>query len=221
MQGEFRLAGSIGEFVSQLKLPREAEHKLLLWQSVGGSKRNKVEGVFCSIKKEKDRVIIIIELDQTSSFNQKESIFILDDEFGLLFKGQYEFCVNKKLQLVVDDKVFLREKRKQDRYNFHYTKVNVSLVYQDSVPIDNATVRNLNEAGASIIVKDTIGNKLKVGSDISLTKIHGITLPRQIDGTIAHITSSKNVRGLEGSFLVIGVKFNQKSKLLLKVFQSM
>lgn len=219
MQDEFRLAGNIEEFLNQLESLKGHSKNLLIWQS-SKQKKSKLKASFKSVETQTDRMIVSIVLEDIISFIQKDPIFIYDEKLGLLFKGQYEFCVNKNLKLAVDDKVYLKEKRKHTRHAFHYTKVEGHLNYQ-GINIGNLLIKDINELGAGVIASKTITDKLKVGLEVALTHIHVVELPRPITAKIVHITPYKKVRGLGKDAFLLGIKFTKKSKLIDKVVKAL
>jgi len=215
MQDSFRIAGNISEFFSELKSIKSAKSPLKIWQTIK-NKKHLFEGHLFDFENEKKHTIVSLELLENSSFDPVHSIYIFDDERGILFKGTYEYCVSKRLKIIADEKVYLREKRKVKRYNFHYNIVNINLSISNQIDLEGIQLKDISEYGFSCLLKDSICEKLKVDQEISLVGINGLILPRKINGVLAH--KSKNSKR---SHLHVGVKFKQKSKLIGKIIEQL
>jgi len=219
----FRIAGGINEFLKDLDVLKETPHKLIVWQNDANGDKQIFDGVYDSYLKEKDRIIINVKLDKNEIFEKDNSVYIFEKDKGILFKGRYEFCVNSTLKVLADDKVFLKEKRAVDRFNFNYTKVSAKISFISAAGgpeiNDLLDLKDVCAGGFSFKIAPKKKKQFKLDQEISLTEVGGIELPRAIEGKIAHISKFKSVSvDLDAQRQrLVGVKFNQDSKLFAKV----
>lgn len=210
----FRPAGTLSQFISDLKASKG--EKLMVWQTVNG-KKVVLKGSFSNHKKEKNRTIVNIALDKSHSFDQDSPIYLYEELNGILFKGEYSYYVNKNLKLIIDEKVFLREKRKSSRFNFHYSEVLVDLEHEKAK--FEFKLKDVSDLGYSIEVKNKIATHFKEGETIKLLSVHGVKLPKAIPGKIIH--NSKSPHKWAKGTSIIGIKFNRKSKLFSMIAKQM
>jgi hypothetical protein len=210
MSNEFRIAGTIHEFFSDLDGLKLNDHYLIIWQNNAKGEKVIVEGSFDSYFEEKGRTFIQARLEKNLSFLKDNPVFIYEKIQGILFKGRFEFCINNVLKIMADDKVFLKEKRSVHRFYFSYTTVNalIKTIHPDSGKelSDEVRLNDITTHGLAFRVSVSRAASILVGSSIKLEVIHGIRLPEPISGTKVKI---------------IGVKFDKPSKLIGAVINQM
>ncbi len=212
----FRPAGTLKQFLSDLKSSKDNKKSLMVWQTVK-DKKHLLRGTYSSHSKNKEKTIVNIELDKNHSFDQGQPIYLFEEVNGILFKGEYQFYVNQNLKLVIDDKVFLREKRKSNRFAFHYSNVSVAVKYSNAD--FEFSLKDVSDKGYSILVASRIAKSFIADNDIDLMGVHGIKLPREIKGKIVHVTKSPHKA--ESNKSIVGIKFNKKSKLFSIIAKEM
>lgn len=206
----FRPIGTIDQFLDVLSSSKKT--KLLVWQSLGKD-RLKTEGFYDKHSKEKKKTTVILNLQKNISFNQDDFVFIYEEEKGLLFKGMYEFCVNKKLHITIDEKVFLKERRSDDRLNFYYSAINLK------TNLGPGVLKDINDKGFSLLVTEAKAKNFKKDSDVQLEKIHTIELPKAINAKVVHMTKATLPK--QKGKTIVGCKFNRRSKLMAKVIEGL
>ena len=129
---------------------------------------------------------------------------------------------------MADDKVFLKEKRSIQRFYFSYTTVDakVKTVHPDSGNdlLDDVRLNDITTGGMAFKVSNTRAKAILVGSKITLEVIHGIILPQPISGIVAHRSDcfqDEQKEATSGNVKLIGVKFDQPSKLIGAVISQM
>ena len=212
----FRPAGTLSQFISDLKASKKNKNSLMVWQTVKG-KKHVLRGTFASLKKDKDITVVNIALEKNHSFDKESPIFLYEESNGILFKGEYSFYVNLNLKLVIDDKVFLREKRKSSRFGFHYSDVTILVKYDNKLMECN--LKDVSELGYAFQVKHKLASVYKPGETIELAEVHGIKLPKTISGKIVHV--GKSPHKWSKDMTIVGVKFNRKSKLFTVIAKEM
>lgn len=226
MSNEFRIAGTIHEFFSDLDGLKLKEHSLIIWQNNAKGEKVIVDGAFDSYFEEKTRVFIQARLEKNLSFIKDNPVFIYEKAQGILFKGRFEFCINNVLKILADDKVFLKEKRSVERFHFSYTTVNAKIktIHPDSGKelVDEVRLSDITTHGLGFCVSSARAESLPIGASINLEVIHGIKLPTPISGIIAHRSEPK-LKGKNGGAKdsMVGVKFDEGSKLIGAVISQM
>ncbi|MAZ49669.1 MAG: hypothetical protein CME65_14000 [Halobacteriovoraceae bacterium] len=212
----FRPAGTLSQFLTDLKSSKVNEGSLMVWQTVKGKKKV-LKGSYSSHKKEKDKTVVNIHLEKNHSFDKDSPIYLYEEVNGILFKGEYSYYVNQNLKLIIDEKVFLKEKRKSPRFGFHYSDVKIELEYQKKTY--EFKLKDVSDLGYSIELKHKIAEHFKVTQPINLLSVHGVNLPKAIGGSIVYIQKSPHKWSKGHS--IIGIKFNRKSKLFTLIAKQM
>lgn len=214
----FRLAGSIDQFLNDLKSLKKTGSSVTLWQTIN-KRKEIVKAKYASHKQEKERTIVSFDLNKVFGFSQTQPIFIFEEKKGLLFKGEYEYCVNKKLKVIIDDKVFLKEKRRGERFSFHYSEVKLDLLFPSGSPNKDIKLKDVSSYGYSFLIAAMIAKSFKLGDEIGITSINGLKLPKAIPGKIIHLTGAKKTK--EKNQYKVGVAFNRKSKIFTEIIEQM
>lgn len=220
--GDFRPAGTLKEFYGVLDNLKIKNDAFLCWQTSPQGKRKTFKGKLRSYLANKITTTIDLEVS-TQDFKGVDkglTIYLFEEDKGLLLKSKYDSFINGNLKLIADEKVLLREKRMNQRVLFQYTPVHVDLVYGDKIPFTKIKLRDIHESGFGLICTESMTKGLIPGIEINLTKINGIEMPIEIKGNIVHKTETEKVRGQKKGNFLVGVKLNQKSKLLQRVMES-
>jgi len=227
MSKGFRIAGTLNEFIKDLDVLKNSHHELIIWQSDAQGNKKIYEGAYDSYTKDKDNIIIIIKLLKNESFLTDQIIYIFEKKKGILFKGKYDFCVNKVLKIIADDRVFLKEKRVEKRFTFNYTKPGAMLFFTQTDSEkdlkDVVRLRDICSGGYSFKVSKKRASELTLKTEVKLSNIGGINLPVPILGEIAHISNFKTLSTEQSDKKekLVGVRFHEKSKLFSKVIAVM
>ena len=83
----FRPAGTLSQFLTDLKSSKVNEGSLMVWQTVKGKKKV-LKGSYSSHKKEKDKTVVNIHLEKNHSFDKDSPIYLYEEVNGILFKGE-------------------------------------------------------------------------------------------------------------------------------------
>lgn len=214
----FRLAGELKEFYGELDQISKDNSVLTVWQVIQG-KRNILNGVITSYLANSKQTVINMQLEPDSEVNKGFPIFLYEEQHGILFKGEYDQFAKGTLRLYADNRVFLKEKRLIRRLNFFYTKVTCSVLLGGKIEFKDLRLKDINEGGFGIVTNEKVAKGFIQGLEISLVKISSIELPVEIKGTVAHNTPTAQVKGYKKGKYLIGVKLNQKSKLINYVME--
>ncbi|MBD64489.1 MAG: hypothetical protein CME62_04740 [Halobacteriovoraceae bacterium] len=220
----FRVAGTLKEFLNDLEVLKDEPHHLIIWQNDEKGQKIIFDGQYLSYAVESEQIIIHLQLLKNAVFHQENPVYIYEKAKGILFKGQYKFCVNNVLKVLADEKVFLREKRKYDRFHFNYTKVKASLLmpFNGKQETHDFALRDVGSGGLAFKVSKGQLNHFPKNLEIELCSLGGIDLPKAIKGTIAHRSRFHDTNALDNAHkLIIGMSFQAPSKLITKVMQVM
>lgn len=223
MAEKFRLAGNVREFFSDLKNLKGVESSLTIWQSSIHGKKI-LKGKFLSYEKDLDNLFINLELNKVESLNQESDVYMFSEKEGILFKGKYQFCVANKLKVLADEKFYLKEKRENNRFFFHYSKVDlkVSQKREDISNTQKVFLKDISNMGMAFLVTKSKQNSFHIGQRVYLESVSGIELPKPLPGVVKHITlNTKKLAQIDGKYFHIGVEFDKSSKLLEKVIITM
>lgn len=224
MANGFRVAGTLNEFLSDLEILKNTEHSLIVWQNDARGKKNIFDGKYQSFTQDKDKTIINIKLDKNYTFEKDNPVYIFEKDKGILFKGRYEYCINCVLNVLADNRVFLREKRIKSRFYFNYTKVKTNInitIEPDKIINLSVNIRDISPEGFAFRYDKNKSKIFSPGMQVELANIGGIELPRSLAGELRHISNYKDVGALAGSdTVVVGVKFTNPSKLIKKVIEA-
>lgn len=91
MENGFREAGTFKEFIKDLEILKHTEHELIIWQNDANDEKQIYNGSFESWNKEKDRLFINVNFEDSVSFEKDNPIYIFEKDNGILFKGRYEY----------------------------------------------------------------------------------------------------------------------------------
>ena len=218
---KYRIAGTLKEFYKQLDLLSGKNNEILIWQNQNDGQRKKILATLDSYLIDSTQAYINLKISEKIQLDKQLEIFIYAQTDGILFKGYYESFVNNSLKISAHDKVLLREKRSEDRLNFHYTSVQVNIIYQQKLEFKAIRLKDISELGFGILCNEVKAKAFEVGADLALSSIGKVQLPMSLQGKIKHITSSKKVVGVKNDLFYIGVELDQPSKLVSKIFQQM
>lgn len=220
--GDFRPAGTLKEFYGVLDNLKIKSDSFLCWQTNIIGKRKTFHGKLRSYLANKITTTIDLEVsvEDFKGADKSLTIYLYEQDKGLLLKANYDSYVNGNLKLIADEKVLLREKRQQQRVLFQYTPVYVDIMYGDKISFNKIKLRDIHDEGFGIICTESMTKGLIPGIEVNITKINNIEMPIEIKGQIVHKTETEKVRGQKKGNFLVGVKLNQKSKLLQKVIES-
>lgn len=211
----FRLAGSMKQFLKNLKTLKESDHEFTIWQSFNGKKRI-FKGKFHSIEKERDQYHINISTDITNTFEPESFVYLYEENTGALCKGLYCYNVAGTLKITLEDRFYLKEKRSTDRFSFHYTKIHISISDKNGKSFDRIKLKDISETGFCMNIKNSTLRELNHAQGFYLNKIEDIELPEPLLSRIVHITTPKKNMPIT-KYIQVGVVFENSSEEIASV----
>ncbi len=213
---EFRDDVEIERFYGLLEKIKKNNQEILLWQSSDDGTKIKFPVTLKSYIINKISVTISLSISgkEFSQLNKDNIIYLYEEDEGVLFKGKYESWVNGLLKISPDPKVLIKEKRSSDRQNFYYTKVFADFLYGKKLNFNQIRIKDITSFGIGLLVSEKIATGLTIGVESDIKAIHGIELPKPIEGRITHKTSTAKVKGYKAGQVLVGIQFAKESIII-------
>ena len=142
-------------------------------------------------------------------------------EDGFLLKGKFQRQDRDFYVILMDENVFLREKRKTDRFQFQYTKIYTDVLYGEKISFQGLLLKDISEDGYGLLMNEAKSKAFVEGMQLGITKISTIELPRPLNGSIVHKTLTKDKGEERLNIVRLGVKFHKPSKLINHIKKAM
>lgn len=221
MKENFRPAGTVTEFYGELDSMIKNKRELLVWQTDHQGKRIKINANIITYKTDHWQTLITINSSSLDKLKKRFTFFMYAKEDGFLLKGKFQRQDRDFYVILMDENVFLREKRKTDRFQFQYTKIYTDVLYGEKISFQGLLLKDISEDGYGLLMNEAKSKAFVEGMQLGITKISTIELPRPLNGSIVHKTLTKDKGEERLNIVRLGVKFHKPSKLINHIKKAM
>lgn len=183
-----------------------------MWQDIVGEKVVVPSLVKGHIQK-KGNLFIDFEVLEVEKIIESESLFLFCERLKILIKGRIISISKPGLQIIIEPKFYMHEKRKSYRMNVSDKNIEVKfkriLAQQDREKEEKAQLNDLSNGGCGFFVTANRIVKFQKDNSIVIQYFGKIKVESPISGKVAHITPIQLDHGMNKTVFLVGVKFDR------------
>lgn len=209
---KLRAVSNIKELSKELSVMIASEPIFLLWQS-SGEKKVKVSATPTSQILVKDILTIDFKTHDKLQLSKGRNVYVHYDKDGILFKAKLIKSGKGVIQISMDSRFFLKERRVRPRFDVSdkrkICKITRTIELQNKEKVDSLYLNDIAERGCSIIANSGRVQNFQKESLISLSEFGSITLENPLPAIVKHTTPIEIKGDMNAKSFLIGIAFTE------------